>query len=130
MKNIKYTLLPILIFVLTNNLYAQTNEIKCSKDIHHVIDSFFISQIGETEYLKNRDSIKIWFELKVDSLGNVVYCKIQKVKNMNQDMKLSLCDLMLSHKFICLYKVYSEDISCLETKLYFPFVPKRYPLDK
>jgi len=105
-------------------MYSQTGGDECLIDIHQAIDSFFVQKMGERDYLLERDSISIWFMLKLDSLGNVLSCDIWKSKNLSY--KEDLCMFLNTKRFFCLFYFYNEPYIYEDFKLMVPFTPYRY----
>ena len=120
-------LLMFAIQAFPNSVDAQTTELECSKYVHHIIDSFFVVQIGESEYVAKRDSMTMWFEVKVDTTGVIFFCEIRKVINIDVRYKKQLCQMLRSYSFLCLYELYVDEHSHVDAKINIPFYPKRYP---
>ena len=127
----KYVITIIFITIFGHPSDAQTGEMECYKQVHHVVDLFFIDYLGEDEYVNKRDDIKMWIELKLDSLGGVHLCKIRKRMNIDDATENQLCRFLCSNKFPCLILLYvNKPHSINDVKINFPFNPKQYPLFK
>ena len=127
MRRIRLKLsLAILLIIVRREGFAQTAEFECTRALNLLVDSVLSTEADSVIYMRNRDHMRLWFELTVDSRGSLLFCRIMRSDGVHEELKVvvdSLCDAMMRHRFQCMYDVYGTFES--QVVIMVPFVPLR-----
>lgn len=105
---------------------AQTDEMVCLEKITKDLDSFFVAEMGNSEYSTIRDSVKIWFEVRVDSTGSLSHSRLRHFQGVEEKYGIQLIGFLDSLKYQCLYKVYEFGRVAQDLKINISFIPSGY----
>ena len=102
---------------------SQTTSVECQDNTRRLIDSVFVSNFGTKQFNSIKDSLSIWFKLKLSRSGKVIKCEVYNAICSKQEWEFKIIDFLTFSTLQCLYKFYSKDNDAEFININFPYTP-------